>query len=62
MSSSSSGLLASSRGGLTVEAAAAVALQATNTCSDAIDRLADLVAKSLVVVDVNRADPRFRAT
>ena len=45
-------------GGFTVEAAAAVA--ATNTRIDAIDRLADLVAKSLVVVDVSGANPRFR--
>ena len=47
-------------GDFAVAAAAAVAVQAANTCIDAIDRLADLVAKSLVVVDVNRADPRFR--
>jgi predicted ATPase/DNA-binding winged helix-turn-helix (wHTH) protein len=47
-------------GGFTVEAAAAVTMDARNTRSDAIDRLADLVAKSLVVVDVSGAGPRFR--
>jgi predicted ATPase/DNA-binding winged helix-turn-helix (wHTH) protein len=47
-------------GGFTVEAAAAVAVQASNTSIDPIDRLADLVAKSLVVVDVGGAHPRFR--
>ncbi len=47
-------------GGFTVEAAAAVALDSTTTRIDAIDRLADLVAKSLVVADVSGARPRFR--
>jgi predicted ATPase len=46
-------------GGFTIEAATAVTGNAANT-RDAIDRLADLVAKSLVVADVNGADPRFR--
>ena len=48
-------------GGFTVEAAAAVVIDlATETCMAAIDRLADLVAKSLVVADVSGAKPRFR--
>ncbi len=48
-------------GGFTVEAAAAVVIDpATETCMGAIDRLADLVAKSLVVADVSDAKPRFR--
>ncbi len=47
-------------GGFTVEAAAAVAMDAANTGTVAIDRLADLVAKSLVVADVYSAKPRFR--
>ncbi len=47
-------------GGFTVEAAAAVALGPATTCIDAIDRLADQVAKSLVVADVSGAKPRFR--
>jgi predicted ATPase len=47
-------------GGFTVEAAAAVAADTANTRVDAIDRLADLVAKSLVVADVSGAEPRFR--
>src|SRR5258708_5571070 len=47
-------------GGFTVEAAAAVAMDAANTGTAAIDRLADLVAKSLVVADVYSAKPRFR--
>jgi predicted ATPase/DNA-binding winged helix-turn-helix (wHTH) protein len=47
-------------GGFTVEAAAAVVLDAVKTPCDAIDRLADLVAKSLVVADVSGAQPRFR--
>ena len=47
-------------GGFTVEAAAAVAMDAAATGIDAIDRLADLVAKSLVVADVSGAKPRFR--
>src|SRR6266699_2511888 len=47
-------------GGFTVEAAAAVAVDAADTPGEAIDRLADLVAKSLVVADVSGARPRFR--
>jgi predicted ATPase/DNA-binding winged helix-turn-helix (wHTH) protein len=47
-------------GGFTVEAAAAVVPGAAKTRNDAIDRLADLVAKSLVVVDTSGAQPRFR--
>jgi len=47
-------------GGFTVEAAVAVAMDAATTGVDAIDRLADLVAKSLVVADVSGAKPRFR--
>src|SRR6266849_5565948 len=47
-------------GGFTVEAAAAVAMDAATTGIDAIDRLADLVAKSLVVADVSATKPRFR--
>src|SRR5947207_11265034 len=47
-------------GGFTVEAAAAVATDAADTPCEAIDRLADLVAKSLVVADVSGARPRFR--
>jgi predicted ATPase len=47
-------------GGFTAEAAAAVAMDAATTGADAIDRLADLVAKSLVVADVSGTEPRFR--
>jgi predicted ATPase len=47
-------------GGFTVEAAAAIAMDAATTGADAIDRLADLVAKSLVVADVSGTKPRFR--
>jgi predicted ATPase/DNA-binding winged helix-turn-helix (wHTH) protein len=47
-------------GGFTVEAAMAVAIDAADTPGEAIDRLADLVAKSLVVADVSGAGPRFR--
>ena len=48
-------------GGFTVEAVAAVVIDASaETCVGAIDRLADLVAKSLVVADVSGAKPRFR--
>jgi len=47
-------------GGFTSEAAAAVAIDGGETRVDAIDRLADLVAKSLVVADVSGAKPRFR--
>jgi predicted ATPase/DNA-binding winged helix-turn-helix (wHTH) protein len=47
-------------GGFTVEAAAAVAMDVARTQVVAIDRLADLVAKSLVVADVGGAKPRFR--
>ena len=47
-------------GGFTVEAAAAVVPDAAKTPCSAIDRLADLVAKSLVVVDASGTQPRFR--
>ncbi|HTG19685.1 MAG TPA: transcriptional regulator, partial [Reyranella sp.] len=47
-------------GGFTVEAAAAVVPDAAETPCSAIDRLADLVAKSLVVVDASGTQPRFR--
>jgi len=47
-------------GGFTVEAAAAMAADGANTRVDAMDRLADQVAKSLVVADVGGARPRFR--
>ena len=47
-------------GGFTGEAAAAVALDATTPGANAIDRLADLVSKSLVVADVGGTRPRFR--
>jgi predicted ATPase len=47
-------------GGFTVEAAEAVAMDAATTGADAIDRLVDLVAKSLVVADVGNTKPRFR--
>jgi predicted ATPase/DNA-binding winged helix-turn-helix (wHTH) protein len=46
-------------GAFTVEAGAAVAMEA-KTGIDAIDCLADLVAKSLVVADVGGAQPWFR--
>ncbi len=46
-------------GGFTVEAAAAVAADAAETRVDAIDRLSDLVVKSLVVADVSGAKSRF---
>jgi predicted ATPase/DNA-binding winged helix-turn-helix (wHTH) protein len=47
------------KGVFTVEAAEAVAMDAANPF-EAIDRLADLVAKSLVVADVSGSRPRFR--
>jgi predicted ATPase/DNA-binding winged helix-turn-helix (wHTH) protein len=47
-------------GGFTVEAAAAVAMDTATVGIVAIDRLADLVAKSLVVAEVSGAKPRFR--
>jgi predicted ATPase/DNA-binding winged helix-turn-helix (wHTH) protein len=47
-------------GGSTVEAAAAVAMDAPTTGVEGIDRLADLVTKSLVVADVSATRPRFR--
>jgi predicted ATPase/DNA-binding winged helix-turn-helix (wHTH) protein len=47
-------------GGSTVEAAAAIAMDAPATGVDTIGRLADLVAKSLVVADVSGTKPRFR--
>jgi predicted ATPase/DNA-binding winged helix-turn-helix (wHTH) protein len=47
-------------GGFTVEAAAAVAAGSATTSCEAIERLADLVAKSLVVADVSGTKPCFR--
>jgi predicted ATPase/DNA-binding winged helix-turn-helix (wHTH) protein len=47
-------------GGFTVEAAASVVMEPVATFADAIDRLADLVTKSLIVADVSGANPRFR--
>jgi predicted ATPase len=47
-------------GGFSVEASAAVAMGAASTRIDAIDRLADLVAKSLVVADCGSGETRFR--
>jgi len=47
-------------GGFAVEAAAVVAIDAVDTSCAAINLLADLVAKSLVVADVSGAQPRFR--
>jgi predicted ATPase/DNA-binding winged helix-turn-helix (wHTH) protein len=47
-------------GGFTVEAAAAVAMDSATVGIEAINRLADLVAKSLVVADVSGTRPRFR--
>jgi len=48
------------RGGFTVEAAATVAMDSVTTGTHTIGRLADLVAKSLVVADVTGPEPRFR--
>ncbi|HEY2662068.1 MAG TPA: winged helix-turn-helix domain-containing protein [Caulobacteraceae bacterium] len=47
------------QGVISVEAAAFVAMNGADPC-DTIDRLADLVAKSLVVADVSGPQPRFR--
>jgi len=47
------------KGVITVEAAVSVVMDAGGT-SDAIDRLASLVAKSLVVADVSGTEPHFR--
>jgi predicted ATPase len=47
-------------GGFDVEAAAAVAMDPAKTGVNAINRLADLVAKSLVVADPSGTKPRFR--
>jgi predicted ATPase/DNA-binding winged helix-turn-helix (wHTH) protein len=47
-------------GGFSGEAAAAVAMDAATTGADAINRLVDLVAKSLVIADVSGTKPRFR--
>ncbi len=47
-------------GSFTVDAAAAVAANAVKTRIEAMDRLIELVTKSLVVADVNGATPRFR--
>jgi predicted ATPase/DNA-binding winged helix-turn-helix (wHTH) protein len=47
-------------GGFTVEAATAIAMDEATTDADAVDHLADLVAKSLVVADASGTEPRFR--
>jgi predicted ATPase/DNA-binding winged helix-turn-helix (wHTH) protein len=47
-------------GGFTVEAAVAVAMDSNKAPGNAIERLADLVTKSLVAADVSAANPRFR--
>jgi predicted ATPase/DNA-binding winged helix-turn-helix (wHTH) protein len=47
-------------GGFTVEGAAAVAMDSANVGIETIDRLADLIEKSLVTADVSGAKPRFR--
>jgi predicted ATPase/DNA-binding winged helix-turn-helix (wHTH) protein len=47
-------------GGFTAEAATTVAMDAATAGADAIDRLVDLVAKSLVVADVSGTKSRFR--
>jgi predicted ATPase len=47
-------------GSFTADAATTVAMDAETTSIDAMDRLADLVAKSLVVADVGGTKPRFR--
>ncbi len=47
-------------GGMTAEAAEAVAGEAGETGLSSIDRLADLISKSLVVADVSGASLRFR--
>ena len=47
-------------GGLTAEAVAAVVLGKQSSDINATDRLADLLAKSLIVVDVSGASLRFR--
>jgi predicted ATPase/DNA-binding winged helix-turn-helix (wHTH) protein len=47
-------------GGFTVEAAAAVAMDAAETRIHVMDRLADLAGKSLVIADVSGMKPRFR--
>jgi predicted ATPase/DNA-binding winged helix-turn-helix (wHTH) protein len=47
-------------GGFQAEAAAAVVSDVAEIRNSAIDRLADLVTKSLVVVDASGAQPRFR--
>ena len=47
-------------GSFTIEATAAVTIDAAGGAGEAIDRLADVVAKSLVVADVSGAIPRFR--
>src|SRR5260370_17457213 len=46
-------------GGFTVEAAAAVTRDVAKPRIDAIDRLADLVAKSLAAVHLSATKPRF---
>ena len=47
-------------GGFTLQAAGAVAVDATHPQSAMIDQVAELIAKSLVAADVGDAEPRFR--
>ena len=47
-------------GGFTIEAAAVMVPGAAKSRNDAIDRLSDLVTKSLIIVDASGAQPRFR--
>src|SRR6185312_16273164 len=47
-------------GSFTAEAATTVAMDEGTTSIEAIDLLADLVTKSLVVADVSGTNPRFR--
>ncbi len=47
-------------GGFTLDAAGAVAADATSPESEIIDRVAELVAKSLVAADLGGAEPRLR--
>jgi predicted ATPase len=47
-------------GGFSCDAAASVVTETAAAGADTIDRLADLVAKSLVVADVSGPKPRFR--
>jgi len=49
-------------GGFTAEAAATAAMDAATTGAEAIDRLVDLVTKSLVVADASGTGPRFSSS